>query len=827
MNALNNTSIRNKLILLVLVPVVALLLVDGSSIYKQLGVSTQSDRLLAMVRYGQAVGSLVHESQKERGMTGGFLGSKGSRFATEIKQQRGVLDSRIKAYNALKQELPVSDLPAYFQQALAAFDKRLAMLADTRSRIDQLSIPVPEALGFYTRNHAIALDGIAKMRMESTDAELSDAANAYTSFLQSKERAGIERAVMTSTFAADRFSPGVYDRFLGLVAAQQNYLSVFLTYASAGQKAFYETSSKDKAFAEVEGYREVARENAMVGSFGVASTAWFDAITRKINVLKTIEDRLATDVRTLADAQRSGAVFELTLDTAVLLVVLAAVVVMARMIISGINGPLQSLQEVLQRIEQTGDYSLRADIKNKDELGQMATCINKFLASVRRSFNDVSEVMGKLAEGDFERRIDTDMKGDAGRLKDSVNASADQISSLMQQLNRVMTSLSHGDFSQRMDVNAQGGFREAADAVSRTVEVNRNALQSIAEIMEKMEQGCFEQRITAPLEGEYDQLKRNINNVVGNLEAAILEINQVATAQSDGDLSQVITGNYQGALGCLKDALNQSVANTRTTVNQIQTSANQVAGAASQVASGSVNLSDRTQHQAAALEETASSTEEMAATVQQNADNSGSASEIASAARVKAEEGSEIMRSALTAMHEMQESSKEIEEITGLIDSIAFQTNLLALNAAVEAARAGENGRGFAVVASEVRVLAQKSAESARKINDLISNSVARVDAGTQQVMRSSESLEQITEQIAAVSERVSEITVASKEQSTGIQQLTQAINSMDSNTQQNSRLVEETTQAAGQLNELATSLQQQMARFKLERSGIEPSSAY
>ncbi|HHW76344.1 MAG TPA: hypothetical protein GX399_04805, partial [Xanthomonadaceae bacterium] len=220
---------------------------------------------------------------------------------------------------------------------------------------------------------------------------------------------------------------------------------------------------------------------------------------------------------------------------------------------------------------------------------------------------------------------------------------------------------------------------------------------------------------------------------------------------------------------------------------------------------------------ASALEQTASSMEELTATVKQSAEHAGQANQLASAARHQAEQGGQVIEQAVTAMTAIHHSSKKIADIIGVIDEIAFQTNLLALNAAVEAARAGEQGRGFAVVAGEVRKLAQRSADAAKEIKSLITDSVAKVEDGGQLVERSGQTLKEIVVSIKKVSDIVAEIATASREQASGIDQVNRAILQMDQVTQQNAALVEQTAAASQAMGEQARDLQNLMGFFKLD----------
>ena len=249
----------------------------------------------------------------------------------------------------------------------------------------------------------------------------------------------------------------------------------------------------------------------------------------------------------------------------------------------------------------------------------------------------------------------------------------------------------------------------------------------------------------------------------------------------------------------------------------VQTTTGTVNSAAAEIARGSGDLAQRTEEQASVLEETASSMEELTGTVKQSAENAGQANRLAGAARAQAEQGGQVVEQAVAAMGAIHQSSKKIADIIGVIDEIAFQTNLLALNAAVEAARAGEQGRGFAVVAGEVRKLAQRSADAAKEIKALITDSVAKVEGGGQLVERSGQTLQEIVVSVKKVSDIVAEMAAASREQASGIEQVNRAILQMDQTTQQNAALVEQTAAASHAMGEQAQHLQQLMAFFKLD----------
>lgn len=302
---------------------------------------------------------------------------------------------------------------------------------------------------------------------------------------------------------------------------------------------------------------------------------------------------------------------------------------------------------------------------------------------------------------------------------------------------------------------------------------------------------------------------RGIGRQLGG-DPALLE--DIAMALANGELNMNRDKTALGVYG----SINMTVDRLVEIIGGIKTGANEVHEAAEQVSQGNANLSQRTQEQASSLEEVASSMEEMTGTINQNAQNAGLTNELTQAARNQAEKGVSVVSNAVSAMHEIDVSSKKIGEIIRVIDDIAFQTNLLALNAAVEAARAGEQGRGFAVVASEVRNLAGRSATAAKEIKVLIEDSVQKVEEGAKLVDESGASLEDIASSVKKASVMVTEIAAASKEQSEGIDQVNKALLQMDEMTQQNASLVEEAAAASEAMGAQAQELSDLVSYFNL-----------
>lgn len=344
----------------------------------------------------------------------------------------------------------------------------------------------------------------------------------------------------------------------------------------------------------------------------------------------------------------------------------------------------------------------------------------------------------------------------------------------------------------------------------------------INEVVEKAAQGNFAARInTQGKTGFFLKVADGLNALLTTIENGLTEVTRVLGAIAEGNLTQKMEGNYAGTFAELKIYSNNTTKSLSIILQDIRSAAEAIYSASSEIAQGNSDLSSRTEQQAANLEETSSSMDELTSTVKLNADNAKQANVLTKQASAVATDGGILIQQVVVTMNAINESAEKIADIISVIDSIAFQTNILALNAAVEAARAGDQGRGFAVVAAEVRTLAQRSANAAKDIKLLISDSVNKIEKGNTLVIESGNTMKDIVIAIKRVNDIMSEIATASSEQSTGIEEVSVAVAKMDEMTQQNAALVEEAAAAAESLQSQADQLTQRVAQFRLIESDI------
>jgi methyl-accepting chemotaxis protein len=488
----------------------------------------------------------------------------------------------------------------------------------------------------------------------------------------------------------------------------------------------------------------------------------------------------------------------------------------------GIVGPIIEAVEAADAMAK-GVVGNKIVPKTKDEGGWLLHSMRTMQKSLQQFLAAQAEMARQHEAGEIDYRIAAELfPGTYGEMAKQVNEVVGAHMAMNARVVEVVKGYARGDFSADMDrlPGKKAQVTEAIDGVKASFQAISG---EVSLLVDSAARGDFTTRGEA---GKYEQdfrkMVEGLNRLMQVSEAGLNDVVRVLGALAKGDLSENITNDYEGTFGQLKSDSNLTVEQLRSIVGKIHHATAAINTAAKEISSGNADLSSRTEQQAANLEETASSMEELMTAVKQNAEHAQQANQLAIGASDVALRGGSVVHKVVETMSSINESSKKIVDIIGVIDSIAFQTNILALNAAVEAARAGEQGRGFAVVASEVRSLAQRSAAAAKEIKALIADSVEKVGTGSKLVDAAGKTMEEIVQAVKRVTDIMADISGASADQSSGIEQVNQAIIQMDQTTQQNAALVEQAAAAAESMEEQAQSLARTVGSFKMSGQSAE-----
>lgn len=446
-----NLKLSKKLLLMCIFPILGMLYFSIVGILNKSKLSNEMNSIQELSNVAVNISALVHETQKERGMTAGFLGSKGASFASELKAQRVETDRKASELKDILDDFDSARFGTKFKSNLNSALNYLAMIEDKRDGISALSIPLKEAIGYYTTMNASFLNTIAYMAKLSNNAEIATLSTGYVNFLLSKERAGIERAVLSNTFANDKFGPGMFNKFSYLITSQETYINVFLSLATDEQREYFRNKMSGQAIDEVERMRKIASEKAAEGNFGIDSGHWFKTMTTKINLLKEVENKLSKDLNLYAAQLGSNAQSSLITSIIILAVVGAVVGIVLVLFSRSITRSITGVVNVLNRLAK-GDMSMDVKERGKDEVGQLLMAIIRLVDSLK----EVTSVTGKISKGNLSVEVRERSSEDAlmqalksmvEKLRDvvsDVKSSADNVAAGSQQLSSSSEQMSQG-----------------------------------------------------------------------------------------------------------------------------------------------------------------------------------------------------------------------------------------------------------------------------------------------------------------------------------------------------------------------------------------------
>ena len=512
--------------------------------------------------------ALAHNFAVERGITAGYLGSKGASGMDKLRDQRKLAD------------LMAQNLQAYLESNADDFDEQtnlmLSELSNLITKVPSLRDKVNDlrkdsnAFSMYSSINKKALDTIAILANKTTDIDVSNSLNALKDGLWLKERAGQERGLVNGVFSRASYTTNniadiklyIADQAIRIENVSRSLSQekrIEFTQFEATDASKKVESSRDSLFKAVENNTPVQE----------SASEWFAQSTARIKAIKQQTDTLQQQTIEIAHAIYVKSWVILIVLVIFLGGMISAIIYFSNLVISLILTRLSLLTGLLSKVQNTMDFSHRIDEKfddNADEIGQACIETNSLLEEISNTIGDVCTTMERIGNGEFSARLELELKGDLNRLKAGINNSAAKVDTTMKSLGDVMDALHQGDFSARMSSSVEGEFKTRVD---QAMSLTNEAFSEIMDVMNSVSQGDFSKRVSQPCNGQLDSLKTSINSSVDSISTALNEIKMVVTEQQTGNFKAKIDGDYQGELLLVKNFTNSSMESIDQALNAI------------------------------------------------------------------------------------------------------------------------------------------------------------------------------------------------------------------------------------------------------------------